>query len=147
MGRSPRVRRRRRKIGRIIVAFLVLVAVGVALRVWLSGADMYQDGEPSVVTKNVVYFEEPVTEPPEEPVPDYFMYRGPPFADHSNAIVLHTPSPVSKVRAKVAAVAKRAQKLFVRFVISLTPPWGRICTADPETCRNTNYMLHSIGPA
>lgn len=147
IGRSPRVRKRGRRFGRVLVAFLALAAIGLAVRYWLTGDlhDLHWNPEPSIESEKAVRFEEPVVEPPEEPVYEQYdySYRAPPVADDSKAIILHR-SAGSKLREKVAFVARQSRKAFLLLVISLTPPWERFCSADPETCRDTDYLLNSI---
>lgn len=146
IGRSPRVRRRRRKIGKTLLACLVVGAVGVALKAWLSGG-FFQNTVPSVVTDKVVYFEEPVYEPIVKHVTEEPMSQDYPISDESNAIVLRGPKAPSKLKRRMVAVAQGTRKLFLHFVISLTPPWERFCEKG-ETCRDTSYLLNSIaGPA
>lgn len=97
IGRSPRVRRRRRKIGKTLLACLVVGAVGVALKAWLSGG-FFQNTVPSVVTDKVVYFEEPVYEPIVKHVTEEPMSQDYPISDESNAIVLRGPKAPSKLK-------------------------------------------------
>ena len=65
MGRSPRVRRRRRRFGRLLMAFLALTAIGIAARYWFTG-NLFWNTAPVVEMEEVVYIEEPVVEPPED---------------------------------------------------------------------------------
>jgi hypothetical protein len=140
MGRSPRVRRRRRKVGRILVMFLALIAAGyVGLRTWRSG-DSFLDTEPTILTKESVYFEDPV---PEYVVPEPIPVPPAPVPQYSNAIVIRAPSPWVKMRRSMAKVARRARRQFIRAIINLTPPWERFCV-EGKTCRDTDYLLKSL---
>ena len=151
MGRSPRGRRRRRKVGRrMILACLALLGVGLLIRFWFTGGVHRGTATelPNVVTKVVelddaLYYDEPSSEPLVESAAEQSKVRW--VSTDANAVALVPISPEPRIRAKVATVARRVQKLFIRFVLSLTPPWERFCSGDAQACRDTNYLLNSLG--